>query len=718
MQPLEILSQYFGYSHFRRGQEELIEQLLGGRDVLGIMPTGAGKSVCYQVPAMVFEGVTLVVSPLISLMKDQVDTLSEMGIPAHFINSTQSGTTYRQVIQNAMEGQYKLLYVAPERLESYEFLELCQQMPIAMIAIDEAHCVSQWGHDFRPSYRYITTFLRKLPTRPVIGAFTATATPRVKNDIQKLLALEEPYVLTTGFDRPNLYFEVDKPKKRYEWLLNFLRQRADESGICYCTTRKTVDALAEKLEAQGFKVTKYHAGLSESIRSQNQEDFIFDRKPLMIATNAFGMGIDKSNIRFVIHCNMPKDLESYYQEAGRAGRDGLPAQCILLYSAADTVTNKMLIEMGSHSGTHQQEYEKLRQMEDFCNTEECLRHEMLAYFGEAPTAACGHCSNCNSTTEQTDITVEAQKILSCTKRMKERFGMIQVIDVLRGANTQKIRELGFESLTTYGIMREYSKDTLKQMIGYLVAEKYLALIGNKFPVLALTESAYEVLKGNQTILMRIRLQEEQAYEDVMQDLDKELLIQLKEVRQQLAQTQNVPPFMIFSDSTLHEMACYYPTQEDEFLMISGVGQLKHQRYGEAFMTCVRDYVLTHQVIKPPLEAYYTKPSRIKETGVKRTAGDTVMETYRLYEEGMSIQDIAKVRDLSTNTIENHLVKCIEQGLIVDVARFATPEEQELILKAVEKVGTGLLKPIKEQLPEHITYTAIKIVIAQNHMFDA
>lgn len=718
MQPLEILSQYFGYESFRKGQEELIGHLLGGRDVLGIMPTGAGKSICYQVPAMVLQGVTLVISPLISLMKDQVDTLNEMGIPADYINSTQSGTHYRQVVQNALDGHYKLLYVAPERLESYEFLELCQRMPIAMIAIDEAHCVSQWGHDFRPSYRHITTFVAKLPVRPVIGAFTATATPKVKADIQKLIALRAPYVLTTGFDRPNLYFEVNHPRKRYEWILDFLSQHAGESGVIYCTTRKTVDALTEKLQRKGFGVTKYHAGLSEHARTQNQEDFIYDRKSLMIATNAFGMGIDKSNIRFVIHCNMPKDLESYYQEAGRAGRDGLSAQCVLLYSAADTVTNKMLIEMGNQGGTHQKAYEKLRQIEDYCNTEDCLRNGLLAYFGEVPTAPCGHCSNCNSTVEQTDMTVEAQKILSCTKRMKERFGMSQVIDVLRGAKTQKIRELGFDGLTTYGIMRDYSKEVLKQMIGYLVAKQYLALVGDKYPVLMLTQQGYEVLKGNVQVLMRMKNTVQQSNEGDRLQVDQELLKQLKGVRQRIAETQHVPPFMIFSDSTLHEIGSFYPMTDEAFLRISGVGQMKHTRYGEAFMACVRDYVATHEVTPLPLEAYEGKRVPEKDNRVKRGAGDTVLETYRLYEEGCSVEEIAKTRELSPTTIENHLIKCIEQGLQVDERRFVTPEDRVLIIDAVEKLGVSLLKPIKEQLPEHVTYTAIKIVIAQGNKINS
>lgn len=721
MKAIEILKQYFGYSSFREGQEKLINQLLEGRDVLGIMPTGAGKSVCYQVPAMVMEGVTLVISPLISLMKDQVDALNELGIPASLINSTLSAAEYRNVIQCAMDGRYKLIYVAPERLESYDFIELCQQLHIAMVAVDEAHCVSQWGHDFRPSYTQIASFINRLPRRPVVSAFTATATPRVKEDMVRLIQLQDPYVLTTGFDRANLYFEVAKPKHKFDWVLDYLRKHRDESGIIYCSTRKTVDALTDKLRSKGLDVAKYHAGLSEQERAACQEDFLYDRANLMIATNAFGMGIDKSNVRFVIHYNMPKNMEGYYQEAGRAGRDGVASNCILLYSASDIMTNRLLIENANENVDLSGEYEKLNQMVDYCNTEGCLRNYILRYFGEGPTKLCDHCGNCNSEITQQDITVDAQKILSCIKRMGERFGMVLVVEVLKGAHTQKIRQFGFNTLSTYGIMKDYSKDTIKEMISFLIAEKYIELDGDKFPVLRLAPSAYAVLKGGQAVHMRIVLAKDQEEnKKVVQALpiDHNLLTALKEVRREIAEKHHVPPFMIFSDATLNEMSAYYPTTEEEMLLISGVGKVKYEKYGLLFEREIKAYVLEEDITKPAIEAYpqATSGTSKKERVVEKVQSDkteTHLVTYNLYKEGLSLDEIAKERGLTRFTVENHMIKCIEQGLEIDFSQFVTEEQEQLILDAINQVGNTLLKPIKEALPEEISYTAIKIVIAKN-----
>ncbi|MGL4345975.1 MAG: DNA helicase RecQ, partial [Cellulosilyticaceae bacterium] len=692
MKPVEILKQYFGYSQLREPQEQLIERLLLGTDVLGIMPTGAGKSICYQVPALLKEGVTLVISPLISLMKDQVDALRENGVSAALINSSLSAAAYQKVMDEALEGKYKLIYVAPERLESYDFRDMCQRMTISMIAVDEAHCVSQWGHDFRPSYRGIADFIRMLPVRPVIGAFTATATPKVKEDIQELITLKEPFVLTTGFDRPNLYFEVHHPKQKGQWVMEYLREHASESGIIYCATRKAVDALYEKLRTQGYGVGKYHAGMGEKERNAYQEDFIFDRIPIMIATNAFGMGIDKSNVRYVIHYNMPKNMEGYYQEAGRGGRDGLDAKAILLYSAADIMTNRLLIENGSHGQEVNHEYHKLNQMVDYCNTEGCLRNFILSYFEEDQVVrdACGHCSNCHNQHARQKITVEAQKILSCIKRMKERFGTGVVIDVLRGSRNQKMRQFGFEELSTYGLMREYSKENLKEMIAYLVSEKYIELEAGQFPVLKVGVLGYSVLKGEQEVEMRIVLQQEDEMSSQQGQLpiDRELFECLKKQRHQLAQQQNIPPFMVFSDMTLGEMASYYPTTEEEMLTISGVGQLKYQKYGKALEQVIQDFVREHGIEKPEIHP------RVQ---VKRESGgevkDTVSETYGLYQQGLEIAEIAKVRNLSPTTIENHLAKCIEQGLECHLEKYVSPEEVQMIEEVIHKVGVALLKPI-------------------------
>ncbi|MGL5675222.1 MAG: DNA helicase RecQ [Cellulosilyticaceae bacterium] len=712
----ELLKQYFGYDQFRKGQEEIITHLLEGQDALGIMPTGAGKSICYQIPAMVMEGMTIVISPLISLMKDQVDALGEVGIPAGVLNSSLSALEYKQVIEKAMDGKYKLLYVAPERLDTVDFLTLSMEVPIAMVAVDEAHCVSQWGHDFRPSYTQIASYIRRLPKRPIVAAFTATATPKVKEDIGRLIELQNPYTLVTGFDRPNLYFEVQKPQHKYEWIANYLDGIKEQCGVIYCATRKNVDALYERLLKHGIKVSRYHAGLPEGERKEQQEAFLYDQTQIMVATNAFGMGIDKSNIRFVIHYNMPKNMESYYQEAGRGGRDGVDAKCILLYSAADIMTNRLLIENSQDTRDLAAEYEKLNQMVDYCNTEGCLRSYILQYFGEEAIEACGKCGNCQSEVEKRDITIDAQKILSCIKRMGERFGSGMVVDVLKGSNTQKIRQFRFDTLSTYGLMADYTKEVIKEMMSFLIAEKYIGLEGGEYPTLALTPRAYGVLKGQEEVWMRLMIQKEQvATTEVTLPIDEVLLSLLSRLRKEMADEQHVPPFMVFSDATLYEMATYFPTTEEEMLRVSGVGQMKYEKYGQRLEKAIATYVEENEIQKPerPLMQGKKKNTKAKGTSLASGKGETHKVTYKLYTEGLTISDIAKERDLSIATIENHLVKAIEEGYEVDDAHFMTPEQRELIEKAIGEVGEGYLKPIKELLPEEISYTAIKFVIAKN-----
>lgn len=707
----EILERYFGYHTFREGQEKLIGHILEGQDVLGIMPTGAGKSLCYQVPAMVLEGITIVVSPLISLMKDQVDALKEVGIPAGVLNSTLSNLEYKQTLERALDGAYKLLYVAPERLDTIDFTTLSERLPIDMVAVDEAHCVSQWGHDFRPHYKQIASYVAKLPKRPIVVAFTATATPRVKEDIEQLIALRNPYTLITGFDRPNLYFEVQKPHSKYDWLVDYVKSTGEESGVIYCATRKNVDALYDRLQAKGIAVSRYHAGLPEGERKEHQEAFLYDRSRIMIATNAFGMGIDKSNVRFVIHYNMPKNMESYYQEAGRAGRDGLPSNCILLYSAADIMTNRLLIENSHDNLDLSGEYEKLNEMVDYCNTDGCLRTYILRYFGEEAEENCKHCGNCKSEVAKQDITIETQKILSCIKRMGERFGMGMVVDVLKGANTQKIRQFKFETLTTYGLMKDYTKETIKEMIAFLIAEKYIALEGGEYPVLALTTKAYSVLKGQEQVMMRLLLQQEVEEDRVEVPKDEALLTALKVLRKEMAEAQNVPPFVIFSDATLREMAMYYPENEEEMMQITGIGQVKYDKYGKRFEELITNYVASNEVQKP---THIPKVRQSKNSVTKKTVGpkeETHKVTYKLYEEGMTIEAIAKERGLSATTIESHLAKCLEEGLMIRQEDFMTEEDRILIEKAIEEVGSEYLKPIKEAVPEHISYAAIKLVLA-------
>lgn len=589
---LELLKSYFGYDSFKKGQEDLISHILQGQDSLGIMPTGAGKSICYQIPSLIFSGTTIVISPLISLMKDQVDGLKEIGISATYINSSLSNNDYMQTMENAILGMYKIIYVAPERLNNEIFLRFLNSINISMIAIDEAHCVSQWGHDFRPSYTEIANVISSLKIRPIVCAFTATATKLVRDDIIDLLKLSNPYVLTTGFDRENLSFNVVSTNDRKKFVYSYLRNNSGKSGIIYCLTRKTVDSLYEDLCEIGYKVSKYHGGMSDKERTKNQDDFVYDRTTVMVATNAFGMGIDKSNIRFVIHYNMPRDLESYYQEAGRAGRDGVYAECTLLASRADIVTNKFLIEQGSTDVDHKIEYQKLNDIIDYCNTDKCLRKYMLEYFGEAPSfSRCNNCSNCNSNIEITDITVDAKKIMSCIKRLNERFGTNIVADVLKGSHSSKVIQMGFDKLSTYGLLKDYSKDTIKEIISYLVSEGYINCVGDQYPILVLDKSANDVLFGNKTVQIRRKFEKTKTVKEVNSKvIDNDLFEILRVLRRDLARKANVPPFVIFTDATLVGMCEVYPTSKEEMLRISGVGEVKFKNYGEIFIDAIKNYL--------------------------------------------------------------------------------------------------------------------------------
>ena len=597
----EILKTYFGYGEFRYGQKELITNLLNGTDCVGIMPTGAGKSICYQIPAILMEGITLVISPLISLMKDQVHALLEAGIPAAYINSSLTPAQQYKVIQNAKQYQYKLIYVAPERLELDFFQEFAATSNISLISVDEAHCVSQWGQDFRPSYLKIAQFIQSMPKRPIIGAFTATATKEVKDDIISLLELQKPFVITTGFDRKNLYFEVQKPVDKFTALERFLERNPDKTGIVYCTTRKGVEDVCDRLILQGYRATRYHAGLRDKERKINQEEFQFDKAQIMVATNAFGMGIDKSNISYVIHFNMPKNIESYYQEAGRAGRDGEPAQCILLYSKQDVSTNLFLIEKEKENEeldpitrheVLEKDRERLKQMTYYCTTTDCLRAHMLRYFGETSSNFCGNCSNCNANSKEIDITVDAQKIMSCIIRAGERFGMLTIIDILRGSKNEKIRNNRLDTLTTYGIMETVPKEYIRQVTEFLLVQSYIQATSDGYQVLKIQPKAYPILRGQQSLHMRVLQQPDSiktTYNTSYVEIDEELFQELKALRAKIAKVQSVPAFVIFTDAALRDMCIKLPQNLKSFLQVNGVGQTKANRYGPRFIKLIQSY---------------------------------------------------------------------------------------------------------------------------------
>ena len=600
----EVLKQYFGHTAFRPGQEELIDGILAGRDALGIMPTGGGKSLCYQIPALLMPGLTLVISPLISLMKDQVAALNGMGIPAAFLNSSLDTEEFRQVCREIRQGMHKLIYVAPERLGNEGFLSLMQDQEIAMVAVDEAHCISQWGQDFRPSYLKILEFVDQLPKRPVLSAFTATATAEVQEDIRQRLALENPVKVVTGFDRPNLFFDVRQPRKKDSLLLVLVEARRGKSGIVYCATRAGVEKVCDLLNLRGILATRYHAGLSEEERRQNQDDFQFDRKPVMVATNAFGMGIDKSNVSFVIHYNMPKSLEAYYQEAGRGGRDGEPADCILLYGPGDVSTAKFFIQQ---SGEENQElspqelaqvqardYRRLEAMVDYCKTSRCLRGHILDYFGQAHGESCGNCGPCCSQFVQQDITRQAQMILSCVHRVRDKLGYYVgaglIGKVLRGSRDQRLLQLRLDELSTYGLLKGTSEAELRQYFEALEAQGYL-FTEMEHSTLRPTPKGGEVLfRGAQVTMARREEPKVRGAKKIPnQPVADSLMAALKATRLQLAQAEGVPLYVIFSNATLADMARRQPKTMEDFLEVSGVGQVKAKKYGKAFLEALRKH---------------------------------------------------------------------------------------------------------------------------------
>ncbi|OCA84362.1 ATP-dependent DNA helicase RecQ [Bacillus sp. FJAT-27225] len=693
----KLLKTYFGYDNFRNGQERAIAEVLFGRNTLCVMPTGGGKSVCYQIPALMMPGTAIVISPLISLMKDQVDALVQLGIAATYINSSISGKEAAERMEAARYGEYKLLYVAPERLESAEFIRELQEMEIGLIAVDEAHCISQWGHDFRPSYRYISKLSGLLSRKPAILALTATATPLVRDDIKGSLGIPEENEVITGFERENLSFSVVKGQDRGLFLKRFLKENEKETGVIYAATRKTVDMLYENLKKGGISVARYHAGMSDADRFSEQDRFLRDEASVMVATSAFGMGIDKSNIRFVLHYQLPRNMESYYQEAGRAGRDGLPSVCTVLYSPQDIQVQRFLIDQSAAGERAASELAKLQGMADYCHTESCLQEFILRYFGEITTKPCGRCGNCTDSRETEDVTKEAQMVLSCIVRMGQRFGKGLTAQVLTGSANQKIRELGFDALSTYGILKNWTAKETGSFIEFLISEEIIGVAHGTYPTIFVAEKGKEVLGG------RLPVVRKQAVKSESISSADPLFEELKSVRKILADEANVPPFVIFSDAALKDMCLKLPKTDEEFLDVSGVGKSKHEKFGSAFIAAIKEFLETNPERKPVFE----KAEPVQKRPAAKPVANSHLETHKLYLEGHAIDEIAKMRELSKITIENHLIACMEQGLPVDIQKIIPEEFLPMLKEAVEEAGNERLKPIKELLPEEVSYFMIK-----------
>ncbi|HSQ89822.1 DNA helicase RecQ [Romboutsia sp.] len=697
MKPLDILYKYYGYTSFRKGQENIINSIINKTDVLAIMPTGGGKSICYQVPALVLEGITIVISPLISLMKDQVDTLKTMGIEAELINSSLSANEYNLVLENIKEDKYKIIYVAPERLDSLDFINLIKSKNISQVAIDEAHCVSQWGHDFRVSYKRIPYFIRSLETRPIVTAFTATASSEVREDIEKILNLNNPDIYITGFDRENLSINIVKSSSKNRYLLDYIENHKNECGIIYAATRKEVESIYEGLLKRNCSVSKYHAGLSTEIRKENQENFINDDIKIMVATNAFGMGIDKPNIRWVVHYNMPQSIENYYQEIGRAGRDGEDSECILLFAPGDIHTQKYLVEVGIENPDRKRvQYKKLQQMVDLVYSNMCYRKSILNYFGESVENDCNNCSNCLNEGEVVDKTLDAQMVISCIARMKRGYGATMIIDVLRGSKNKKVLELGFDSLSTYGIMKKYSSEDLKTFINTLISHGFLEIVENigmrgSYPTIRLNEQSMKVIKKE------IKVEFKEAKVTKSKYVENELYERLITLRSEISKNEGIAPYMVFGDATLRNMASIYATTKNEMMNISGVGEIKYERYGKLFEEVIEKYLVEKKIDKVSV---LSNIENTKGNSVKDSEYFEVSTDKKLYE---------KLKDfrLSVSKLEGVLpYMVLSSNTLKEISgRYPINEDQLKDIGGIgpvkiNKYGEDIINIVKEYINEN------------------
>ena len=694
IKPLDVLHKYYGYTSFRKGQENIITSIINKEDVLAIMPTGGGKSICYQVPALCLDGITIVISPLISLMKDQVDALKTMGVKARLINSSLSNSEYNEALEEIENDECKIIYIAPERLDSMEFVNIIRGKNISQVAIDEAHCVSQWGHDFRVSYKKIPYFINRLDKRPIVTAFTATASNEVREDIINILNLHNPAVYITGFDRENLSINIVKSSSKNKYTLDYVENHKNESGIIYASTRKEVETIYEGLLKRNYSVAKYHAGLSNEARKEYQENFINDDIKIMVATNAFGMGIDKPNIRWVLHYNMPQSIENYYQEIGRAGRDGEDSECVLLFSPGDVHTQKYLVEVGIENPERKRvQYKKLQQMVDLVYSNTCYRKNILNYFGEIFLDDCNNCSNCLNEGEVVDKTLDAQKVISCIARMKRSFGATMIIDVLRGSKNKKVLDLGFDTLTTYGIMKNYSNEDLKTFINTLVSHGFLDVVENigprgSFPTIKLNEQSLKVIREE----IKVEFKEDKVTKS--RYVENELYEMLVSLRSEIAKEEGIAPYMVFGDATLKNMASVYATNKEEMLNISGVGQIKYEKYGNRFEDIIEKYIEEKNIDKSKLNTVSGKSTGLNSEYFNVTTDKKLYERLRDYRLSVSkLEGVLPYMILSSNTLKEIS------------GRYPLDEEQLKDMGGIgpvkiNKYGEDIINIVKEYIQEN------------------